>query len=123
MAAQKLTPSLDRARAAWGKSIPDWIAVLAEQCDASSQGAVAKRLRNSPAVVNQVLGKVYKGRVDLVEQRVRGEFMKAVVMCPVLGEISTSDCIDNQTQKFRPTNPLRVQLRRTCPTCPNRKDA
>jgi hypothetical protein len=47
--------------------------------------------------------------------------MKAVVTCPVLGEISTRDCIANQTRKFRPTNPLTVALRKACPRCPNRE--
>lgn len=118
--AQKVTLNRDRARRCWGAQIPDWIVVLAERCDASSQGKVAGTLRISGAVVNQLLGNSYKGRVDAMEARVRGEFMKATVECPVLGEIKTSDCISNQTVKFRPTNDLRVRLRKTCPKCPNR---
>jgi hypothetical protein len=120
--AEVKTPNLDRAGEAWGKRVPDWITVLALKCDDSSQGAVAKKLGMSAAVVNQVLGNVYKGRVDRVEAMVRGEYMKAVVTCPVLGVISTRDCIANQTMKFRPTNDLRVRLRRTCPICPNREN-
>lgn len=120
---QQMTPNAERARAAWGKAMPDWIVALAAACDASSQGKVAKQLGCSAAVVNQALGNVYKGRLGGIEARVRGEYMKAVVECPVLGEISTRDCIANQTLKFRPTNPLRVALRRACPICPNREDA
>lgn len=118
----KPTPNLERSGAAWGKKVPDWITALALACDNSSQGAVAKTLGISAAVVNQALGNVYKGRLDRIEARVRGEYMKAVVECPVLGEISTRDCIANQTVKFRPTNPLRVALRRACPICPHRED-
>lgn len=123
MAAVKPTPNLERARAAWGAKTPDWIVALAGECDRSSQGRVARRLGISAAVVNQVLGGAYKGRLDRVEARVRGEFMGATVQCPVLGEISRRDCISNQTLKFRPTNPLRVALRKACPVCPNREDA
>jgi hypothetical protein len=54
---------------------------------------------------------------------VRGEFLDARVSCPVLGEIPTGECIGHQLRKFQPTNPLRVALRRACPTCPNREDA
>lgn len=124
MAAEvKKLASLQRALLAWGKKLPDWVQRLAEECDTRTQTKVAEQLRISAAVVNQVLGNKYAGRMDTVEARVRGEFMKAVVTCPVLGEISTSDCVANQAQKFRPTNPLRVALRKACPSCPNRKDA
>ncbi len=118
-----LTPNQQRAAAAWGARAPAWISALAHECDRTSQGKAAARLGISAALVNQVLGNVYKGRLDRVEARVRGEFMRATVLCPVLGEISTRDCIANQTVKFRPTNPLRVALRRACPACPNREGA
>jgi DNA-binding transcriptional regulator YdaS (Cro superfamily) len=120
--AEVKTPNLDRAAAAWGKKVPDWITVLALKCDESTQEKVGKLLGISGSAVNQAIGNVYKGRIDRIEACVRGEFMRAVVTCPVLGEISTRDCITNQTMKFRPTNDLRVRLRRTCPICPNREN-
>ena len=124
MAAKKeVTANQERAKAAWAKGVPDWVAAMAIACDRSTQGKVAVKLGISPAVVNQVIGNCYAGRMDRVEARVRGEYMKAVVECPVLGEISTRDCVTHQTMKFRPTNPLRVQLHKTCPTCPNREAA
>lgn len=121
-------PNVKRARAAWGgDKTPDWIEALAGACDlAKSQGQVAERLGISAAAVNQVLGNSYKGRLDRVEQRVRGELMKQTVICPVLGEISTRDCLDHQARSIKPfhaTNPLRVRLHQACPTCPNREDA
>jgi DNA-binding transcriptional regulator YdaS (Cro superfamily) len=121
----KPTPNQDRARAAWGKATPDWIVALAAACDASTQGKVAERLGISDSAVNQALGNVYAGRIDRIEARVRGEYMKATVTCPVLDEISTRDCIANQerNKKFRPTNDLRVRLKKACPLCPNREDA
>ena len=115
------TPNVERARAAWGDPMPDWIYALARACDATSQGKVAAQIGISSAAVNQTLGNKYAGRVDTVEIRVRGELMKQVVGCPVLGEISTRDCLDHQKRKFRATNPLRVRLAQTCPDCPNRE--
>lgn len=115
--------NLDRVARLWGAKPPDWIAALAAECDRTSQGQCATRLGISSAAVNQVLGHAYKGRLDRIEQRVRGELMRETVVCPVLGEISRRDCLDYQARKFRPTNPLRVQLYTACPACPNREDA
>jgi len=115
----------DRARIAWaGKGeIPGWIWALAEACDRTSQGQVAKRLGISAAVVNQVLGNAYKGRFDRVEARVRGELMQETVTCPVLGDLSKRECLDHQKAKFSATNPLRVRLYRACKVCPNREES
>ncbi len=119
----------DRALLHWanpagsGGEVPEWIWALAEACDCSSQGQIAKRLGISPAVVNQVLGNAYKGRLDRVEARVRGELMRETVRCPVLAAISKRDCLDHQKAKFSATNPLRVRLYRACKTCPNREDS
>lgn len=115
---------MNRVQRAWGASPPDWIVALAAACDRSTQGAVARELGCSSAVVNQLLGRSYNGRLDRYESRVRGQFMKATVPCPVLGEISTLDCADNQARvraSFRATNPLRVALRKACPSCPHRE--
>ena len=116
----------DRARQNWATNkggVPAWVWALAEACDRSSQGKVAERLGISAAVVNQAIGNSYKGRLDRVEARVRGELMKETVSCPVLGPLSRRDCLDYQARKFRATNPLRVRLHQTCPTCPNREAA
>lgn len=123
--AQAVNLNVERARKSWaGKGVvPAWVLALAEACDKSSQGKVAQRLGISSAVVNQAIGNSYKGRLDRIESRVRGELMREVVACPVLGEISTRDCLDHQGRKFGATNPLRVKLFQTCPTCPNREDA
>ena len=115
--------NMNRVARAWGVNAPDWTVALAEACDRTSQGHVARELDISAAVVNQVLGNNYRGRMDRVEARVRGQYMRAEVACPVLGPISTKDCQENQKQVrfFRATNPLRVALRQACPECPNRE--
>jgi hypothetical protein len=112
----------DAARAAWGDDIPNWVLVLAEQCDASSQKAAAERIGYSPAVVNTVLKHTYKGDLTAVEQAVRGALLDATVLCPVAGELPAHVCLDYQRQPFRSTNAQRVKLYRACRSgCPNKR--
>ena len=96
------------------EKVADWMTVLAAECDRASQPKVAARLGISAAVVNQVLRNRYKGRLDRVEARVRGEFMREVLSCPVLGEISTRQCQDEQRRPFSTANALRVAVFRAC---------
>jgi hypothetical protein len=116
-------PNLAKARAAWGDDIPDWMLIFASECDRTSVRAVAERLRYSPSVASQILSKTYAGRVDKVEAAVRGAFMGSTVQCPVLGELAVDKCLYHQGRKLAVTNPTRVMLSRTCPTCPNFKKA
>jgi DNA-binding transcriptional regulator YdaS (Cro superfamily) len=116
------TMNLARARAAWGERLPDWVEALATACDRSSQGRVAALLGISATTVNQTLGRAYRGRMDRVEARVRGELMRETVVCPVLGEISRRACLDHQSRRYSPTNLVRVQLFTACRTCENREE-
>jgi len=114
--------NLHKATAAWHSSPPDWIVVAALECDRTSQSAVAKRLGVSPALLNQCLANTWEsrgGRMDKIEQRVRGELMKETVRCPVLGEISRRECLDAQSRALRGlrTNAVRRELVRACPGC------
>lgn len=115
------TVNLDMAVRHWGENLPDWIQALAAECDRTNQSAVAKKLGVSPAMINQALKNAYKGNLQRLETRVRGEFMKEVVDCPVLGVINSRDCQDHASAKFSATNPLRVQLYKACRTCPNNR--
>lgn len=109
---------LDRARAAWGDDIPDWVEELARQVDANSQNAVARRLKRSAALVSNVLSRKYTGSYAATEDVVRGVYMAGVVECPSLGTIPTSDCRDWQNAPFLNTNSLRVAMFRACRRCP-----
>ncbi len=100
-------------------SAQDWIEALRTACAASSQPAVAGRIGYSTAVVNAVLKGSYKGDLKRVQQAVEGALMGSTVDCPVLGEIPRQRCVDHQRAPFTATNPMRVQLSRTCPTCSN----
>ena len=89
---------MNRALRAWGANPPDWVIALARECDNKTQTQVGRDLECSPSAVNQVLAHTYQGRMDRFEQKVRGRYMKALVTCPVLGEIPTNDCVNNQAQ-------------------------
>ncbi len=124
MNAKPPAPNVSTARASWGNSTaPEWVIALAEECDRTSQGQAAKRLGVSSTVINQALHNSYPGRLDRVEQRVRGEFMRATVICPVLGEISSRRCLDEQRRPFSSSNSLRLQLYRACKTCKERRES
>lgn len=102
------------AREAWGESCPDWILALAAACDQTSQAKVGLQLGISGTAVNQVLRGRYVGRMDRIEARARGELMRATVQCPVMGEISSRQCQDEQRRPFATTNPQRVRVYHAC---------
>ena len=107
--------ALQRAVAAWGEDMPNWVRVLAEACDHGSQKKVAAELDYSPAVVNQVLGNKYRGGdLAAVQQAVQGALMDYSVDCPVLGELRANFCLENQKRPFSPTNSTRVRLFKAC---------
>jgi transcriptional regulator with XRE-family HTH domain len=92
----------------------DWLETLRQECEASSQVKIARRLGVSTAMINQVLKGVYKGNASRLEALVRGELMLENVACPVLGEISKRRCLDEQARPFGATNPQRVALYKAC---------
>ena len=116
--------NLETTRDAWGSAAPEWVITLACACDSSNQTAVARRLGVSHSVIGPVLRNSYQGRLDRIEQRVRGELMNECVTCPVLGEITKKRCIEEQARAgsgYSATNAIRVELRRACRACANRQ--
>lgn len=103
------------AKASW-KDMPDWLVVLAEACDRSSQSKVAKRLGYSGSVVSSVLNRKYNGDYSAVEKSIRGALMAEVLDCPVLGDINTKLCLEHQkrARNFQPTSSMRVRLYKNC---------
>ena len=112
------------AAAHWAP-VPDWIDCLADECAASNQSAVARRLSISPSIVSTVLRNKYPGDVDAVETAVRGAYMNASLDCPALGSIPADECQQwrRKSRKFNNANSLRVRMFRACGDCPrNQKD-
>lgn len=95
---------VEKAQAAWGASLPDWVLVLAETCRKTNQSAVAKRLHYSPTVVSLILANTYNGDVSKVEQMVRGALMAETVPCPALGDLPRNACLEWQAKPYAPTS-------------------
>lgn len=115
-----MSRNLDIARGAWGAVLPDWVAVLAEAADRTSQTAVAARLNVSSSTVSMVLSCSYKADTKRIEQRVRGQLMAETVACPVLGSLAADLCIEWQrkAETFHDTGQLRRRMYRACRACP-----
>lgn len=112
--------SQERANQAWDEDLPDWVRLLAEEYDRTSQKRAATLIGYSATVVNQVLKRTYTGDMGAVEQAVQGALMSATVNCPVYGELPSHRCLEYQRQPFAATNPTRVRLYRACRNgCPN----
>lgn len=109
----KLGP-IDKARAAWGDDMPDWVLVLAEACQKSNQAAVAKQLEYSGALVSFVLSKTYTGDIGRVEQMVRGVLMAETVPCPAIGDLPRHQCLEWQAKPYAVTSSHRVMMYRAC---------
>ncbi len=98
----------------------DWIYVLQQACNDSSQNRIAVRLGVSSSMISQALRGKYPGDLSGLQKRVEGELMGSAVHCPVLGEISSRQCLDCQRMPFAATNAQRVRLYRACRSgCPN----
>jgi len=110
------TKMIDRTRAAWGESLPDWIEVLATACDRESQKAISRKLGYSAATISYVLANKYPGDLKTVEQTVRGHLMSATVECPVIGVMSTSSCVEQQKAEWSSRRAmLHAACRAGCP--------
>lgn len=100
----------------------DWLDRLRQEVERTSQGRVAKALRNggsypSDTLISQVLAGKYPGRTDKLKSLVEGYYLGATVECPVLGAISRHACVHHQGRPFDSTNYLRIQLYRACRAC------
>ena len=100
----------------------NWIELLRRRVEETSYRQVAQELGYSTSVIYQVLKGTYQGNLDRVRQRVEATYRQGEVPCPVLGLISTIRCATERRRPFAATNPLRVRLYRTCPTCPYNPD-
>lgn len=116
---KSVTRSIDRARDAW-EPMPEWVARLARECDRTSQSLAARRIGVSAAVVNQVLGNRYRGRMDLIERKTANVLMGISVDCPFLGKvIPRGDCDEYRARKVPTFSPHALSHWRACQACPH----
>ena len=97
----------------------DALDALRDLCKVCTQAQVARQLGVSDAAISSALRGRYIGNVERLAERIRGQLLNATVSCPVLGTITTRICQDEREKPFHAANPLRVQLYRTCKSCPN----
>ena len=116
--------ALAKARKAWGTP-PDWVTVLANASDRSSQAQVARLLAINSGYISYVLRNQNPQYHQPVEYAVRGKLMAETISCPVMGEIDQSLCVRHRKSRVPAVLPEERQLRSTCPTCihnTNRKE-
>lgn len=111
---------VEKATAAWGEQMPEWVRDLAAVCDQSTQSLVAAQMGYTAAVVSTVLANAYTGDMLSVERSFKGAYQGATTQCPVLGEIPTNDCIGHQRARQNLSNPMRRMLFDACLRCANR---
>lgn len=112
--------AVDKATAAWGPDLPEWVLALAEECDRTSQAKTAARIGRSAPLVSNVLARKYPGDLRAVEDLVRALLMSEMLVCPYLGEIGKQDCRQwrARARDYRNVNTLYVQMFRACNRCP-----
>lgn len=118
--------NVEKARAAWGDMLPEWVMALAEACNAETQVAVGKRLNYSGAAISSVLSNTYRnGNMERFEAVVRGALMAEVVMCPVLStEIGRDVCSGWQKRPFSTASANAVRMYQGCRSgCPHSRIA
>jgi hypothetical protein len=115
--------ALDTAREFWGAGIPDWVEALALACDRTSQNKVAQEIGRSGSLVSNILRARYPADTGVVEDLVRGHFMRESVECPVMGTIGKQVCRKwrGRTRQFQNVNHQYVTMYRACNRCPLHK--
>ncbi|MGR3435248.1 MAG: hypothetical protein ACU0CO_10225 [Shimia sp.] len=114
-----MSERMTTARDAWGE-VPEWVAALVMECDRTSQNAAAEKLGRSSSVVSAVIRNRYGAGTDAIEDRVRAVFMSGMIDCPLLGEITTADCLGwrDKAGELKSTFRLTVRMFRACNRCP-----
>ncbi len=105
---------LTKARKAWGEAMPAEVEMLARTADRATATKAAKRIGYSNAVVSHVLTNTYKGDLERVKAAIRGGLMSETVMCPVLGEIGTDYCLQQQRLGNTGASAIRAMVYRSC---------
>jgi hypothetical protein len=113
--------NLQKAWAAWGNP-PEWVQLLAKECDRTSQREVAERLSKSGSYVNRLINRTYPASYAEAEEQVFAVIGARQVECPAFGEIPLTSCIRNRRRKGPATNTLQRTFERHCRNCAQNPD-
>ncbi|AYQ37084.1 regulatory protein, LacI [Burkholderia aenigmatica] len=98
---------------------PDWLAMLRQAVDATTQAEVSKMLDYSHSTISLVLSGKYPGKTDRVAARVLKTFGQ--VQCTHTGQlISLTVCVSFANRRAPINNPMELSHWRTCRNCPLR---
>jgi hypothetical protein len=109
------------ARTHWGKKLPEWIFLLAEACNRTSQKAVGKTMHYSGGTISRVLRKTYAGDMAEVKKRVMAFLGDARFACPVMKCTIAADQCFNYRRGIEMLA-FAGHFRIACPKCPNNAD-
>jgi DNA-binding XRE family transcriptional regulator len=112
-----MTENIIKARAAWGKNMPGWIATLAKAADSTSQRTVANTLDISSTTISKILANKYPGNMAEMAERVTSVFEATSVDCPAFGEIPTTSCRRNRARPGPALGFHHMRFAAFCPTC------
>lgn len=116
----KKVDNLAKAREAWGNPAPDWIEVLAEAANATTQSAVGERIGTGGSTISQLLSNTYPGDVAKFETIIRGRLMAETVDCPILQAIGRDVCLGWQKRPFSTASGNAVRMHQACRSgCPH----
>jgi predicted YcjX-like family ATPase len=107
---------------AWGQDLPEWIRMLADECDRTTQADVAERLKISGSYVNRLIHNRYGASHTEPEQMVLAIIGGRKIECPAFGPIPLTSCIRNRRRTGPATNMLQRAFERHCPACPFNTD-
>lgn len=111
---------VEKATAAWGAPLPDWVEALAVLAEAQGLAAAGKAIDYSGSLVSSVLANKYAGDLGRVEEKVHGALLGRTVECPRLGEMARSVCLEWQKKPLAHTSSLRVEMFHACRSgCPH----
>lgn len=109
---------IETAKQNWGENLPDWIEVLANEADKSSQNKIAQKIGKSSAAISQILKNAYPGTIENIEAAVRANLMNGSHDCPVFGTILIRECTNNQRRQFPSSgNPVTIRIFKACRNC------
>lgn len=112
----------DKALAAWGRDMPDWVRALAEACDDKGLRRTAGAIGVSPAMASLAVNR-QRDKLDFIKAKVTATLMVTIIACPVMGVMGKTECLQEQAKPFSAANPLRIQLYRACRNgCPHFKE-
>ena len=86
-------------------------------CKEQGQATVARAIGYTPSTISQMLSGTYPADDSAVMEKFREVYGGITVDCPVLSTISLDKCGFHRRREFAASNPVRVALFRTCPTC------